>query len=138
MIKASIEFAERGGNILVDIRKQADIGEQSKGGHDDVKEGPGSNDPVTQGDFQSHMAMTFAFKKYFPTIHVVSEEWLFLQSRYVTHVLLTLWLRNSNIVLISRNNLNSLNILKPTMKGKNRKAGHVNNCWSSFEKSGSR
>lgn len=74
LIKASIEFAERGGNILVDIRKQADIGEQSKGGHDDVKEGPGSNDPVTQGDFQSHMAMTFAFKKYFPTIHVVSEE----------------------------------------------------------------
>ena len=76
LIKASIEFAERGGNILVDIRKQADIGEQSKGAHDDVKEGPGSNDPVTQGDFQSHMAMTFAFKKYFPTIHVVSEEWL--------------------------------------------------------------
>jgi len=74
LIKASIEFAERGGNILVDIRKQADIGEQSKGAHDDVKEGPGSNDPVTQGDFQSHMAMTFAFKKYFPTIHVVSEE----------------------------------------------------------------
>merc|ERR1712168_467977 len=52
LIKASIEFAERGGNILVDIRKQADIGEQSKGAHDDVKEGPGSNDPVTQGDFQ--------------------------------------------------------------------------------------
>ena len=77
LIKASIEFAERGGNILVDIRKQADIGEQSKGAHDDVKEGPGSNDPVTQGDFQSHMAMTFAFKKYFPTIHVVSEGWLF-------------------------------------------------------------
>jgi len=74
LIKASIEFAERGGNILVDIRKQADIGEQSKGAHDDVAEGPGSNDPVTQGDFQSHMAMTFAFKKYFPTIHVVSEE----------------------------------------------------------------
>ena len=82
MIKASIEFAERGGNILVDIRKQADIGEQSKGAHDDVKEGPGSNDPVTQGDFQSHMAMTFAFKKYFPTIHVVSEEWLLFTVTY--------------------------------------------------------
>ena len=71
---SSIEFAERGGKILVDIRKQADIGEQSKGTHDDVAEGDiGGNDPVTQGDFQSHMAMTFAFKKYFTGIHVVSE-----------------------------------------------------------------
>ena len=64
LIMSSIEFAERGGKILVDIRKQADIGEQSKGVHDDVAEGDiGGNDPVTQGDFQSHMAMTFAFKK---------------------------------------------------------------------------
>ena len=95
MIKASIEFAERGGNILVDIRKQADIGEQSKGGHDDVKEGPGSNDPVTQGDFQSHMAMTFAFKKYFPTIHVVSEEWLLFTVTFCLrygYVIVTLYL----------------------------------------------
>ena len=70
---SSIEFAERGGKILVDIRN-GDIGEQSKGVHDDVAEGDiGGNDPVTQGDFQSHMAMTFAFKKYFTGIHVVSE-----------------------------------------------------------------
>jgi len=75
LLMSSIEFAERGGKILVDIRKQADIGEQSKGVHDDVAEGDiGGNDPVTQGDFQSHMAMTFAFKKYFTGIHVVSEE----------------------------------------------------------------
>merc|ERR1712157_233268 len=75
LLMSSIEFAERGGKILVDIRKQADIGEQSKGTHDDVAEGDiGGNDPVTQGDFQSHMAMTFAFKKYFTGIHVVSEE----------------------------------------------------------------
>ena len=71
---SSIEFAERGGKILVNIRNGADLGEQSKGVHDDVAEGDiGGNDPVTQGDFQSHMAMTFAFKKYFTGIHVVSE-----------------------------------------------------------------
>merc|ERR1712156_1063034 len=39
LIMSSIEFAERGGKILVDIGKQADIGEQSKGVHDDVAEG---------------------------------------------------------------------------------------------------
>merc|ERR1711990_934137 len=75
LIKASIEFAERGGDILVKIRDSADIGEKSKGTHDDVAAGDiGGNDPVTDGDFQSHMAMTFAFKKYFPGAHVVSEE----------------------------------------------------------------
>jgi len=74
LIKASIEFAERGGDILVKIRDSADIGEKSKGTHDDVAAGDiGGNDPVTDGDFQSHMAMTFAFKKYFPGAHVVSE-----------------------------------------------------------------
>lgn len=75
LIKASIEFAERGGKILVDIRNSPDIGQASKGTHDDVAaDDIGADDPVTNGDKESHKAMTFGFTKYFPTVHVVSEE----------------------------------------------------------------
>ena len=41
LIKASIEFAERGGDILVKIREDAskggDLGEESKGDHPEIK-----------------------------------------------------------------------------------------------------
>lgn len=75
LIKASIEFAERGGDILVKIRNGEDIGQRSKGSHDDVAEGDiGTDDPVTLGDTESHKRMSFGFYKYFPGIHVVSEE----------------------------------------------------------------
>jgi len=51
LIKASIEFAERGGKILVDIRNSPDIGQASKGTHDDVAaDDIGADDPVTNGD----------------------------------------------------------------------------------------
>jgi len=75
LIKASIEFCERGGDVLVKIRNGEDIGQRSKGTHDDVAEGDiGGDDPVTMGDTESHKRMTYGFKKFFPTIHVVSEE----------------------------------------------------------------
>ena len=60
---------------MVDIRAEADIGQHSKEVHDDIAEGEAGHDnPVTRGDEESHKAMTFGFQKYFPTIHVVSEE----------------------------------------------------------------
>lgn len=75
LLKASIEFAERGGDVLVKIRNGEDIGQRSKGTHDDVGgDDIGKDDPVTMGDTESHKRMTFAFQKFFTGIHVVSEE----------------------------------------------------------------
>ena len=60
---------------MVKIRNGEDIGQRSKGTHDDVAAGDiGTDDPVTLGDTESHKRMTFGFLKYFPGIHVVSEE----------------------------------------------------------------
>lgn len=75
LLKASIDFAERGGKVLVDIRNSPDIGQGSKGSHDDVAEGDiGKDDPVTNGDKESHKAMFYGFKYFFPNTHVMSEE----------------------------------------------------------------
>ena len=58
-----------------DIRNSNNLHQESKGTHDDVGEGDiGKDDPVTQGDKESHKAMYYGFKKYFPNIHVMSEE----------------------------------------------------------------
>lgn len=86
LLKASIEFAERGGDVLVKIRNGEDIGQRSKGTHDDVGgDDIGKDDPFSivspYGtiwdpfiETESHKRMTFAFKKFFTGIHVVSEE----------------------------------------------------------------
>ena len=50
-------------------RKSADLGETSKG-----KTQEGANDPKTDGDMQSHIAMFYGIRKAFPDITVVSEE----------------------------------------------------------------
>lgn len=74
LIKASIEFCERGGDVLVKIRNGEDIGQRSKGIHAELGEGLGHDDPVTMGDTESHKRITYGFRKFFPTTHIVSEE----------------------------------------------------------------
>lgn len=51
------------------IREQDDLDEQSKG---ETKEGV--NDPITNGDLESHRILVKGFKKGFPALHIVSEE----------------------------------------------------------------
>ena len=65
LLKASIELCERGGDVLVKIRNGEDIGERSKG----------NDDLVTMGSTESYKRMINGFKLFFPTIHVVSEEY---------------------------------------------------------------
>jgi len=48
---------------------QADIGEKSKG-----KTREGANNPVTDGDMKSHLAMFYGLKKSFQDLRIISEE----------------------------------------------------------------
>jgi len=69
LLSVAISAAERGGEQVVAVRKKADLGETSKG-----KTKEGANDPKTDGDMQSHVAMFYGIRKAFPDITVISEE----------------------------------------------------------------
>jgi len=69
VMSAMLDVAIRGGQEVVRIRKQTDIGERSKG-----KTREGGNDPVTDGDMASHRIMYNGLKRAFPELTVVSEE----------------------------------------------------------------
>jgi len=69
LLAVSIQAAIKGGDKVVSVREQADIGEKSKG-----KTKEGANDPKTEGDMLSHRAMYWGIKKAFPHINVISEE----------------------------------------------------------------
>lgn len=69
LLAAAIDAADRGGKIVYQIREEATLHEQSKG-----KTKEGANDPVTDGDIKSHMAMFNSIKNAFPGVEVISEE----------------------------------------------------------------
>lgn len=69
LLSVAISAAEKGGERVVAIRKSADLQEESKG---ETLEG--ANDPKTQGDMQSHIAMYYGIRKAFPDLNVISEE----------------------------------------------------------------
>lgn len=69
LLSVAISAAERGGQRVVAIRESADLGETSKG-----KTKEGANDPRTEGDMESHIAMYYGIRKAFPDIEVISEE----------------------------------------------------------------
>jgi len=69
LLAVSVQAAILGGQEVVKIREQADIGESSKG-----KTKEGANDPKTDGDMLSHRAIYWGIKKAFPQINVISEE----------------------------------------------------------------
>ena len=65
LISASIDVAERGGREVVAVKKEHEEHQKSKG---ETKEG--ANDPVTDGDFRSHVKITSALRKTFPYLNV--------------------------------------------------------------------
>jgi len=69
LLVASIEAAERGGNKVVEVKKNPRMVIKSKG-----KTLEGVNDPVTLGDMLSHQQMYFSLLKMWPDLHIVSEE----------------------------------------------------------------
>lgn len=69
LLSVAIAAAEAGGKEVVAVRKEADLGETSKG-----KTLEGANDPKTNGDMRSHIQMYYGIKKVFPNINVISEE----------------------------------------------------------------
>ena len=69
LLAVAISAAEAGGREVKAVRKEADIGETSKG-----KTREGANDPKTDGDMRSHVQMYYGIKKAFPTIQIISEE----------------------------------------------------------------
>jgi len=69
LLSVAIAAAEAGGREVVAVRKEADLGETSKG-----KTLEGANDPKTNGDMRSHVQMYYGIKKAFPNINVISEE----------------------------------------------------------------
>jgi len=68
VMSAMLDVAIRGGQEVVRVRQQNDIGERSKG---KTREG---NNPVTEGDMASHRVMYYGLKRAFPDLTVVSEE----------------------------------------------------------------
>lgn len=69
LLISSIEFSERGGVVVKQLREDPDLEAKSKG---DTKEG--AKMLVTQGDLLSHRVMYQSFQNNFPHVYVVSEE----------------------------------------------------------------
>ncbi|XP_070555489.1 inositol monophosphatase 3-like [Ptychodera flava] len=69
LLSTAIVLAQRGGDRVRDVREGNTLDEKSKG-----KTLEGANDPLTDGDLQSHRAMYHGFKKAFPNLKVISEE----------------------------------------------------------------
>ncbi|XP_042231976.1 inositol monophosphatase 3-like isoform X2 [Homarus americanus] len=69
LLSAAIDSAQRGGKIVYAIREAVSLHEKSKG-----KTKEGANDPVTDGDIQSHLTMYYSLKKAFPSLEIISEE----------------------------------------------------------------
>ncbi|CAH1255623.1 IMPAD1 [Branchiostoma lanceolatum] len=69
LLAVSIDLAQKGGDRVREIREANKLAEKSKG---ETKEG--ANDPMTDGDLQSHIAIVHGFEKAFPHLKVVSEE----------------------------------------------------------------
>lgn len=69
VLSAAIYLTEKGGRRVKEIRDEDQLEEQSKG---ETKEGV--NDPLTQGDLESHRLIVKGFKKAFPALNLVSEE----------------------------------------------------------------
>ena len=67
LLSASVDLAERGGREVVAVKKQHNENQQSKG---ETKEG--ANDPVTDGDYRSHVQIISGLRKAFPQLHVSS------------------------------------------------------------------
>ena len=65
LISASVDLAERGGREVVAVKKHHNENEKSKG---ETREG--ANDPVTDGDYRSHVKIISGFRKTFPQLHV--------------------------------------------------------------------
>ncbi|XP_077991265.1 inositol monophosphatase 3-like isoform X2 [Glandiceps talaboti] len=69
LLSTAIVLAQRGGDRVREIRQSNALDEKSKG---ETREG--ANDPLTDGDLQSHRAMYHGFKKAYPNLKVISEE----------------------------------------------------------------
>ncbi|KAL5256632.1 hypothetical protein ACHWQZ_G011775 [Mnemiopsis leidyi] len=69
VLSAAIYLTEKAGRLVRDIREKDALDEQSKG---ETREGV--NDPLTEGDLQSHRILVKGFKKAFPALNLVSEE----------------------------------------------------------------
>ncbi|XP_002737574.1 inositol monophosphatase 3-like [Saccoglossus kowalevskii] len=69
LLSTAIVVARRGGDIVKEIRLANTLDEKSKG---ETREG--ANNPVTEGDMKSHIAMYYGLKKAFPNLKVISEE----------------------------------------------------------------
>lgn len=69
LLIAGIDFAERGGDKVREVKKANNLNEESKG---ETKEG--ANDPLTLGDRMSHQAITASFAMTFPGVPMISEE----------------------------------------------------------------
>jgi len=69
ILSAAIYLSEKAGRKVRDIREKDALDEQSKG---ETREGV--NDPLTQGDLESHRILVKGFKKAFPALNLVSEE----------------------------------------------------------------
>lgn len=65
LLSAAIYAAERGGVEVLNVRKEADLHEKSKG-----KTKEGANNPVTDGDMKSHEAIVYSLKATFSGLPV--------------------------------------------------------------------
>lgn len=69
LLAVGIEVAEIGGKEVCAVRQGLDLKETSKG-----KTKEGANDPLTNGDLQSHRAMMQALQTSFPNIRVILQD----------------------------------------------------------------
>jgi len=69
VLSAAIYLTEKAGRKVREIREEDELDEQSKG-----KTKEGVNDPLTQGDMESHRILVKGFMKAFPALNIVSEE----------------------------------------------------------------
>lgn len=69
ILSAAIYLTEEAGRRVRAIRESDDLDEKSKG-----KTKEGANDPLTDGDLESHRILVKGFSKGFPDLNIVSEE----------------------------------------------------------------